>query len=114
MNTGITGTETLPLGPRRGFWDLMASTGTSKVCIPAHSVMEPLLYFNMLHGCAGNDDPNSPYNTFTVECLDYMGKFSQLAKEQDNYVVSMAPAGMVERWYGSVQLVYAKVKRYHI
>jgi hypothetical protein len=73
-----------------------------------------VLYFNMFHGCAGNDDPNSPYNTFTVECLDYMGKFSQLAKEQDNYVVSMAPAGMVQRWYGPFQLVCAKVKRYHI
>jgi hypothetical protein len=42
---------------------------------------------------AGNDDPNSQYNTFTTACLDYMGRFSQLAKEQDDYIVSMAPAG---------------------
>ena len=39
----------------------------------------------------GNDDPASPYNEFTVECLDLMGEFSQLAKK-DGYVVSMAPA----------------------
>ena len=28
----------------------------------------------------GNDDLQSPYNTFTVECLDLMGRISQLAK----------------------------------
>jgi hypothetical protein len=39
----------------------------------------------------GNDDMNSVYNHFTYECLDFMGKFSQMAK-QDGYIVSMAPA----------------------
>lgn len=39
----------------------------------------------------GNDDFESPYNYFTVDCLDLMGKFSQYAK-QDGYLVSMAPA----------------------
>lgn len=29
----------------------------------------------------------------TCECLDLMGRFSQLAKEKGNYIVSMAPAG---------------------
>jgi len=40
----------------------------------------------------GNDDPNSQYNHFTVECLDFMGRFSQLAKQKGGYIVSMAPA----------------------
>jgi hypothetical protein len=35
----------------------------------------------------GNDDLSSPYNQFTVECLDLMGKMSQLAKA-DGFVVS--------------------------
>lgn len=39
----------------------------------------------------GNDDISSPYNHFTPECLDLMGKMSQLAKA-DGYIVSMAPA----------------------
>lgn len=39
----------------------------------------------------GNDDPLSPYNEFTVECLDFIGRFSQLA-QRDGYIVSMAPA----------------------
>ncbi|RYG96692.1 hypothetical protein EON65_54025, partial [archaeon] len=39
----------------------------------------------------GNDDLNSPYNVFTVPCLDFMGEFSQLAKRR-GYIVSMAPA----------------------
>lgn len=39
----------------------------------------------------GHDDPLSPNNKFTVECLNWMGKFSQLAKE-NGYLVSMAPA----------------------
>ena len=39
----------------------------------------------------GNDDPLSPYNHFTVACLDLMGEMSQLAKS-NGYVVSMAPA----------------------
>jgi len=40
----------------------------------------------------GNDDPNNQYNHFTPQCLDTMGRFSQLAKERGNYIVSMAPA----------------------
>lgn len=40
----------------------------------------------------GNDNPDSPYNTFTVECLDLMGQLSQMAKT-NGYIVSMAPAG---------------------
>jgi hypothetical protein len=39
----------------------------------------------------GNDDVSSPYNHFTLECLDLMGKMSQLAK-RDGFIVSMAPA----------------------
>ena len=39
----------------------------------------------------GNDDFSSRYNHFTYECLDFMGRFSQLAK-QDGYLVAMAPA----------------------
>lgn len=39
----------------------------------------------------GNDDPASPYNHFTVECLDLMGRISQLAKQR-GYIVAMAPA----------------------
>jgi len=39
----------------------------------------------------GNDDFDSKYNTFTVECVDLMGRISQLAKEH-NYIVAMAPA----------------------
>ena len=41
----------------------------------------------------GNDDFSSPYNHVTVEFLDLMGRFSQLAKEMGNYIVSMVPAG---------------------
>lgn len=40
----------------------------------------------------GNDDPNSPYNTFTVDCLNLMGQLSQISK-MNGYIVSMAPAG---------------------
>eukprot|EP01039_Chlorochromonas_danica_P003052 gene3052-3331_t len=39
----------------------------------------------------GNDTPSSPYNTFSVPCLDLMGRFSQLAKAT-GYLVAMAPA----------------------
>ena len=39
----------------------------------------------------GNDDLNSPYNQFTIECLDLMGEMSQLAKK-DGFIVTMAPA----------------------
>lgn len=39
----------------------------------------------------GNDDPASPFNHFSVECLDLMGRVSELAKEQ-GYIVAMAPA----------------------
>jgi hypothetical protein len=41
----------------------------------------------------GNDDPLSAYNHFSVECLDLMGRVSQLAKQRGGYIVSMAPAG---------------------
>jgi chitinase len=40
----------------------------------------------------GNDTPTSPYNHFTVECLNLMGEMSQLAKKEGNYLVAMAPA----------------------
>lgn len=30
----------------------------------------------------GNDDINSKYNTFTIECINLMGEFSQLAKKR--------------------------------
>lgn len=39
----------------------------------------------------GNDTPSSPYNQFTVSCLQLMGRFSQIAK-QHGYIVAMAPA----------------------
>lgn len=39
----------------------------------------------------GNDDLSSPYNQFTLPCLDLMGQMSQLAKK-DGYLVSMVPA----------------------
>jgi hypothetical protein len=39
----------------------------------------------------GNDDFSSPYNKFTKDELDLMGKFSQIAK-YNGYVVTMAPA----------------------
>ena len=38
----------------------------------------------------GNDDFDSPYNVFTVECIDTMGQLSQLLKKQ-GYVVAIAP-----------------------
>jgi hypothetical protein len=40
----------------------------------------------------GNDDFKSVYNHFSVECLDLMGKMSQLAKREGDYIVAMAPA----------------------
>lgn len=43
----------------------------------------------------GNDNFNSPNNLFSCECLDLMGRFSQLAKERGQYIVTMAPAGMM-------------------
>lgn len=39
----------------------------------------------------GNDDVDSKYNEFTVECLDMMGKLAQVAKKA-GYVFGMAPA----------------------
>ena len=39
----------------------------------------------------GNDDANSPYNTFTYHTLDVMGVMSQLAK-RDGYIVALVPA----------------------
>jgi hypothetical protein len=39
----------------------------------------------------GNDDMSSPYNHFTIQCLDLMGRMSQLAKK-DGFIVTMAPA----------------------
>jgi chitinase len=38
----------------------------------------------------GNDDPKSPYNEFTVACLDLVVAFSQLLK-QDGYLCSLVP-----------------------
>jgi len=59
-------------------------------------IARPDIGFNGFDGfdwdIEGNDDPSSIYNTFTVECLDLMGRFSQLAKSQGNYIVAMAPA----------------------
>ncbi len=39
----------------------------------------------------GNDNINSPNNLFTIETLNWMGKFSELL-HNNNYIVSMAPA----------------------
>ena len=38
----------------------------------------------------GNDDVESPYNHFTIDCLNKMGEISELAKE-DGYIVGIAP-----------------------
>jgi hypothetical protein len=38
----------------------------------------------------GHDNLQSPTNEFTKECLDQMGEFSKLLKE-DGFLVSMAP-----------------------
>ena len=38
----------------------------------------------------GHDDLQSPTNTFSLKCLDWMGEISRLAK-QDGYIVGMAP-----------------------
>ena len=39
----------------------------------------------------GNDTPSSIYNNFTISCLDFMGKLSQIAKSE-GYMFAMAPA----------------------
>lgn len=39
----------------------------------------------------GNDDVDSRYNEFSPMTLDFMGRFSQMAK-RDGYIVAMAPA----------------------
>ena len=39
----------------------------------------------------GNDDLSSPYNAFTVDCLNLMGEISRLAK-QKGYLMSLVPA----------------------
>lgn len=39
----------------------------------------------------GNDNINSPNNVFTIETLNWMGKFTELL-HNNNYIVSMAPA----------------------
>lgn len=39
----------------------------------------------------GHDDIQNSNNHFSVACLDFMGRFSQLAK-RDGYIVSLAPA----------------------
>lgn len=38
----------------------------------------------------GYDDPANPNNNFTVECLDLVGQFSQMA-QSDGYIVSLVP-----------------------
>jgi hypothetical protein len=38
----------------------------------------------------GNDNATSPFNTFTIDVLNYVGVFSTLAKA-DGYIVSMVP-----------------------
>jgi hypothetical protein len=38
----------------------------------------------------GHDHLENPTNVFTTQCLDSMGRFSQLAKE-DGYIIGMAP-----------------------
>ena len=82
----------------------MALTGILKVCqclpfsydiLTKHYCIVVVRQLTHLELYIGNDDLNSPYNAFTVECLDYMGKFSQLAKEKNNYIVAMAPAGIL-------------------
>ncbi|KAJ3124377.1 hypothetical protein HK100_011256 [Physocladia obscura] len=50
---------------------------------------------NLFHGIdwdlEGNDDKANPANAFSVDCLNFMGRISQLAK-RDGLVVAMAPA----------------------
>ncbi|KAJ3354400.1 hypothetical protein HDU83_005325 [Entophlyctis luteolus] len=61
----------------------------------SQAVADPVLFPSGFHGfdwdLEGNDDPRSPFNTFTAEGLHFMGRFSQLAKS-NGYIVSMAPA----------------------
>eukprot|EP01006_Ploeotia_vitrea_P017410 TRINITY_DN48526_c0_g1_i1.p1 TRINITY_DN48526_c0_g1~~TRINITY_DN48526_c0_g1_i1.p1 ORF type:complete len:447 (-),score=44.38 TRINITY_DN48526_c0_g1_i1:58-1398(-) len=60
-----------------------------------HVVARPSLGFHGFDGIdwdlEGNDDPESPYNQFTLDTLDIMGTMSVKAK-QAGYVVGMAPA----------------------
>jgi len=55
----------------------------------------PELGFNGFDGfdwdIEGNDNMSSPYNFFTIECLDLIGEMSQQAKK-DGYIVSIVPA----------------------
>lgn len=66
----------------------------------AETVFEVFDNWNKVHGQSfdgidwdieGNDTPSSPFNHFSVDCLNLMGRFSQLAKSK-GYIVSMAPA----------------------
>jgi len=50
----------------------------------------PRLFDGIDWDLEGHDDLKSPTNVFTMECLDQMGQFSALAKD-DGYIVSMAP-----------------------
>lgn len=59
------------------------------------TIVDPNLGFYGFDGLdwdiEGNDVATSPYNAFTIECLDLMGKMSQILKAND-YFVTMAPA----------------------
>jgi len=85
-----------------GGWDAPHpdATNTAEVIYEAldnwnkNVVARPNLGFHGFDGfdwdIEGNDNVNSPYNNFTVACLDVMGRISQLAKS-NGYIVTMAP-----------------------
>ena len=71
----------------------MGLIGISKVKLPVNRRAIETSYIGIFfEGIVGNDTPTSIFNTFTVEALELMGKFSQLAKLK-GYIVAMAPAG---------------------
>ena len=63
----------------------MVLIGMSKVYPSSSQILFP-----NHHPLTGHDDINHKQNTMTVECINFMGLFSQLGKK-DGYIVSMAP-----------------------
>lgn len=68
----------------------------------------------------GHDNTHSPTNEFTKECLDQMGEFSAMAK-QDGFIVSMAPPEVCSVTYllNNVKKIFKPsrhtvILRYHI
>jgi hypothetical protein len=68
-------------------------------------VARPSLNFHGFEGfdwdIEGNDKVSSEYNVFTVECLDLMGRLSQLAKHE-GYIVAIMPPQREKRSLPSI------------